>query len=211
MRRVQLAPLDPEARRAQWREAAVARDVALHPAELARLAALSLERSEIALAVAHADAKSWPGGQPDGAAFLAAARRLAAVSTPRFARRIPPEIGLDRVVLPPDRHAQLREIVTQVRHAAHVQDRWGFKDVLLYGRGVAALFAGPSGTGKTISARAIAGELGMDLLQIDLAQVVSKYIGETEKNLSAVFAAAEGAGVRCCSTRRTRCSASAAT
>ena len=57
-----------------------------------------------------------------------------------------------------------------------------------------ALFAGPSGTGKTLSARAIAGELAVDLMQVDLAQVISKYIGETEKNLASVFAAAESSG-----------------
>ncbi|MBD0273513.1 MAG: ATP-binding protein, partial [Acetobacteraceae bacterium] len=160
------------------------------------LAGLRLEPSQIARAAAEARAAAWPDERPpDGAALLAAGRRAASVATPRFARRIPPEAGLDRIVLPPDRHAQLREIVVQVRHAARVQEAWGFRELMLYGRGVAALFAGPSGTGKTISARAIAGELGMDLLQIDLAQIVSKYIGETEKNLAAVFAAAEAADV----------------
>jgi SpoVK/Ycf46/Vps4 family AAA+-type ATPase len=102
---------------------------------------------------------------------------------------------LDRIVLPPDREAQLREMVVQLRHSSQVNEEWGFGQTMLYGRGVTALFAGPSGTGKTFAARAIAGELGIDLLQIDLAQVVSKYIGETEKNLSTIFSAAEASEV----------------
>jgi hypothetical protein len=192
---VRLRALTGTARRAAWRELATAHQIVLQPTELDLLAALTLGRSEIAQALGEAEALTWPERRPDAAALLAAGRRLASAVAPRFARRLPPELGLDRIVLPPDRHAQLREIVVQVRCAEAVQEGWGFRDLMLYGRGVTALFAGPSGTGKTLSARAIAGELGIDLLQIDLAQVVSKYIGETEKNLSAVFAAAQASGL----------------
>ena len=72
-----------------------------------------------------------------------------------------------------------------------VHERWGFGDKLALGKGLAALFAGPSGTGKTMGAAIIAGELGLDLFKIDLATLVSKYIGETEKNLARIFAEAE--------------------
>ena len=192
---IRLDVLSPAARGRIWHRTLAQNGVELEAAELATLGALRLEASEIAQAVTDAKATTPFGGRLDVAALLTAARRMNEAATPRFARRIPPTIGLERIVLPPDRHAQLREIVAQIRHAATVHDRWGFRDALLYGRGVTALFAGPSGTGKTLSARAIAGELGIDLLQIDLAQVVSKYIGETEKNLSTVFAAAESSGV----------------
>jgi hypothetical protein len=192
---LRLRPLTATARRAVWRQLTAAHRIALQPAELDLLARITLERSEIVQAVSEAETLTWPERRPDAAALRAAGRHLAAAAAPHFARRLPPEFGLDRIVLPPDRHAQLREIVVQVRYAEAVQEGWGFRDLMPYGRGVTALFAGPSGTGKTLSARAIAGELGIDLLQIDLAQVVSKYIGETEKNLSAAFAAAEASGL----------------
>jgi hypothetical protein len=194
-RHVRLRPLQPEDRRTAWSELAQARSISLGPIELDLLTGLRLERSEITQAVDEAECAAWLEERPDGAALLAAGRRLAATVTPNFARRIPPELRLDRIVLPPDREAQLREMVVQLRHSSQVNEEWGFGQTMLYGRGVTALFAGPSGTGKTFAARAIAGELGIDLLQIDLAQVVSKYIGETEKNLSTIFSAAEASEV----------------
>ncbi len=101
----------------------------------------------------------------------------------------------DDVVLPPDTMASIKEIVARVKHRHHVLDEWGFREKLGKGLGLAALFAGPPGTGKTMIASLIARELGQDLYQIDLARIVSKWIGETEKNLSRVFDAAEGANV----------------
>ena len=101
---------------------------------------------------------------------------------------------LDDVVLPHDQRAQLDEMVTHVHHAATVLDVWGFGPVLGRARGVAALFWGPSGTGKTMAAQAVARELIADVYQVDLARVVSKFIGETEKNLDAIFDDAERAG-----------------
>ncbi|MEO8935534.1 MAG: ATP-binding protein [Burkholderiaceae bacterium] len=95
------------------------------------------------------------------------------------------------IVLPDDRLALLREICNQVRFRDLVFGTWGFDDKLEMGKGLAALFAGPSGTGKTMAAGIIAGELGLDLYKIDLSAVVSKYIGETEKNLSRIFSEAE--------------------
>lgn len=95
------------------------------------------------------------------------------------------------IVLPSDSLAQLRELCSTVRCRAIVLDRWGFGDKFTGGTGTTALFAGPSGTGKTMAAGIIAGELGLPLFRIDLARVVSKWIGETEKNLDRVFKAAE--------------------
>ncbi|WP_255954117.1 ATP-binding protein [Streptomyces odontomachi] len=109
-------------------------------------------------------------------------------------RRIEPTAGWDDLVLA-DRQVQvLREIVAHVRQRATVHQEWGFARTLRRGLGVTALFAGGSGTGKTLAAEVMARELGLDLFIIDLSQVVSKYIGETEKNLRKVFDAAERGG-----------------
>jgi hypothetical protein len=127
-------------------------------------------------------------------ALARAWRRVGSPELPRFGRLLEPAFRLDDVVLPPDRKGQLREIVGQVVNAAKVLEAWGFDAQLPYGRGVAALFAGASGTGKTMAAQAIARELRTDLFAVDLSRVVSKYIGETEKNLDAVFDDAQRAG-----------------
>jgi hypothetical protein len=102
--------------------------------------------------------------------------------------------GWDDLVLPPDQYEQLREICTRASHRDLVYNRWGFGRKLAHGRGLHVLFSGPPGTGKTMAAAIIANELDLDLYRIDLAQVVSKYIGETEKNLERVFVAAEHSG-----------------
>jgi len=127
-------------------------------------------------------------------ALAAALRRVASPHLPRFARAVEPTFDLDSVVLPEDRHQQLREMVAHMRHQYQVLQTWGFRAQLPYGRGVTALFSGPSGTGKTMAAQAIAFELGTRAYLVDLSRVVSKYIGETEKQLDAVFNDAERAG-----------------
>lgn len=107
-----------------------------------------------------------------------------------LAQRITPHYAWDDIVLPADRMEQLREVADQVRYRALVYESWGFERKLANGRGLAVLFAGPSGTGKTMAADVLAHELSLDLYKIDLSTVVSKYIGETEKNLSRIFAEA---------------------
>jgi SpoVK/Ycf46/Vps4 family AAA+-type ATPase len=98
------------------------------------------------------------------------------------------------IVLPDPQLGTLRQIAVHVRHRLRVQEEWGFAARSSRGLGTAALFVGPSGTGKTLAAEVLAHELELDLFRIDLSQVVSKYIGETEKNLRAVFDAAERGG-----------------
>jgi hypothetical protein len=127
-------------------------------------------------------------------ALARAWRRVGSPELPRFGRLLEPAFRLDDVVLPADRRTQLREIVGHVVNAATVLEAWGFDAQLPYGRGVAALFAGASGTGKTMAAQAIAHELRTDIFAVDLSRVVSKYIGETEKNLDSVFDDAQRAG-----------------
>jgi hypothetical protein len=104
-----------------------------------------------------------------------------------------PRAGFDDLVLPQDRLAQLQEAVTRLVHQGKVLDDWGFLANRHGARGVRMLFSGPPGTGKSLSAEVLAAALGVDLLVVDLSRVVSKWIGETEKNLAAVFDAAERA------------------
>jgi SpoVK/Ycf46/Vps4 family AAA+-type ATPase len=98
------------------------------------------------------------------------------------------------LVLPEEQSHTLGEIVAQVRQRMKVYESWGFAARNVRGLGISALFAGPSGTGKTLAAEVLAGSLQLDLYRIDLSQIVSKYIGETEKNLRTVFDAAEQSG-----------------
>ncbi len=143
-------------------------------------------------------AAALPGPMADPSerlrAVADACRRVAAPGLPRFARRLQPTFRLEDVVLPDDRRAQLDEIVAHVVHAQTVLQGWGFGEQLPYGRGVAALFSGASGTGKTMAAQAIAQCLQTEIFVVDLSQCVSKYIGESEKNLDVVFGDAERAG-----------------
>ena len=104
-----------------------------------------------------------------------------------------PQCGWDDLVLPADRHQQLKEVVDRLRHQTRVLDDWGVLSGRSGARGVRLLFAGPPGTGKTLAAEVLAQVLEVDLLVVDVSRVVSKWIGETEKNLSAVFDAAERA------------------
>jgi SpoVK/Ycf46/Vps4 family AAA+-type ATPase len=104
-----------------------------------------------------------------------------------LARRVTPHYNWSDIVLPADRLRQLREICSAVEYRSVVYDQWGFDAKLSLGKGLSILFAGPSGTGKTMAAEVMAHELGLDLYKIDLSTVISKYIGETEKNLSRIF------------------------
>jgi hypothetical protein len=118
----------------------------------------------------------------------------ARIGMDELGRRIEPQAGWDDLVLHERQTSVLREIVAHVWQRATVHQEWGFGATLRRGLGVTAMFAGGSGTGKTLAAEVMARELGLDLFVVDLSQVVSKYIGETEKNLRRVFDAAERGG-----------------
>jgi len=122
----------------------------------------------------------------------AAARAQNAAGLERLARRIEPRVGWDDLVLPAAVLGHLRELAARARQRDKVLDLWGMGRKSSRGRGITALFAGESGTGKTMSAEVVAAELGLNLYVIDLSSVVDKYIGETEKNLDRIFAEAEG-------------------
>ncbi|HEY8011948.1 MAG TPA: AAA family ATPase [Rudaea sp.] len=112
----------------------------------------------------------------------------------QLAQRIDAKAGWDDLQLPPMEKALLRQITDQVEHRGIVYDDWGFRERMNRGLGVSVLFAGASGTGKTMAAEVIARELKLPLYRVDLSTVVNKYIGETEKNLRRLFDAAEDGG-----------------
>ncbi|NOZ51800.1 MAG: ATP-binding protein [Gammaproteobacteria bacterium] len=112
----------------------------------------------------------------------------------KLAQRIDVKAVWNQLVLPIEQKSLLRQIVNQVNHRNRVYQDWGFREKMNRGLGINALFAGDSGTGKTMAAEVIASELKLDLFRIDLSAVVSKYIGETEKNLRKLFDAAEDSG-----------------
>jgi ATP-dependent 26S proteasome regulatory subunit len=113
-------------------------------------------------------------------------RKLSALS-----RRIEAKSRWEDIILPEDKLEQLRDIVSWMEHKGKVYNDWGFGKKLLLGKGLNVLFSGSSGTGKTLAAGILASELGLEMYKVDLSSLVSKYIGETEKNLSRVFQEAE--------------------
>ncbi|MGW2180214.1 AAA family ATPase [Streptomyces sp. NPDC001732] len=117
----------------------------------------------------------------------AAVRAQNGAGLERLARRIEPAVGWDDLVLPSGTRRQLSELALRARHRGQVLGEWRMRPGGGRGRGVVALFAGESGTGKTMSAEVVASELGMELYVVDLSIVVDKYIGETEKNLERIF------------------------
>jgi SpoVK/Ycf46/Vps4 family AAA+-type ATPase len=119
------------------------------------------------------------------------ARAQNAAGLERLARRIQPAVGFEDLVLPPEPREQLRELLARARFRERVLDVWKMGGPSSRRRGLTGLFAGPSGTGKTMAAEVLAGELGLDLYAVDLATVVDKYVGETEKNLDRIFAESE--------------------
>ncbi|MGW0846926.1 ATP-binding protein [Streptomyces sp. NPDC002787] len=131
-------------------------------------------------------------GTPVTAAHLRLAARLQSASgLERHARRIRPDVGWDDLVLPDKPLAQLRELALRARHRDRVLGDWRLSAGGGRGRGVLGLFAGDSGTGKTLSAEVVAAELGLDLYVVQLSSVVDKYVGETEKNLERIFTEAD--------------------
>jgi len=148
---------------------------------------------QVARAVRSANATALLGGDgltADG--LRRGARAQNAAGLERLARRIEPAVGWKDIVLPDTSRGQLHDLAARARNRDRVLIEWGMRPGGGRGRGVTALFAGDSGTGKTMSAEVIAGELGLDLYTVNLATVIDKYVGETEKNLERIFAEAGG-------------------
>jgi len=150
----------------------------------------------MAISAVAAEVAATADGQEPGESLWQACRSWARPRLDDLARRIETRACWDDLVLPETHLRTLRDLTGQVRQRAKVYEEWGFAAKSSRGLGISALFAGASGTGKTLAAEVIAGTLRLDLYHIDLSRVVSKYIGETEKNLRRVFDAAEdGAAV----------------
>lgn len=193
--RVTVPASTPEERRDTWQSAlgpaaVVVADELTRAADLFDLDPLAIRAAAGEyLALAHGEA-------PEAAAkrFWGLARDRARPSLGHLAERVARHATWDALVLPEEQKQTLRDIAAQTRWRTLVQRDWGLGPDTGEGMGIAALFAGPSGTGKTMAASVIATELGLDLLRVDLSQVVSKFIGETEKNLAAIFGETEGSG-----------------
>lgn len=153
-------------------------------------------RAACAGALGRLDAEGAEGVRADAleAALWDTCRMQARTGLGDLAQRIESAAGWDHLVLPAPQRQVLQDLAAQVRNRARVHGEWGFAGRGSRGLGITALFSGDSGTGKTLAAEVIAAELRLDLYRVDLAGLVSKYIGETEKNLRRVFDAAEEGG-----------------
>ncbi len=173
-----------------WQSALAGKAAALGPVveTLASQYCLGARRIGQIAALARGDSVS------QDAAALHLASRGSAHAMPGLAQRIGTRAQWSDLVLPPAQQAVLRQIAAHARHRLTVHHRWGFAGQGARGLGIATLFWGDSGTGKSLGAEVIANELGLALYRIDLSAVVNKYIGETEKNLRRLFDAAEEAG-----------------
>jgi hypothetical protein len=182
-----------EEQRLLWRGAMA--DAEVNDDELARLAShFDFPAADIMAAADEARRDAAPGATTYPQALWQACQRRTGSHLALLAQRVAPRAAWDDLVLPPGQLALLHDIARQVRHRAMVYQQWGFAARSARGLGIGALFAGESGTGKTLAAEVIAADLGLELYRIDLAAVVSKYIGETEKNLERLFSAAEASG-----------------
>ncbi|MFG2106448.1 ATP-binding protein [Micromonospora chersina] len=193
---------EPASARRRWAAALGPARTRRVGAGLARVAAqfrLDAGAVDAAAAMAAADIEAAGDEAAAAAALWHAAARAATPEPLPGVRIVEPAYRWDDIVLPAQTAAALRRIELHVRHAARVFDDWGFADRMggrgsWRGRGVAALFAGPSGTGKTMAAEVLAASLDLRVMAIDLSRIISKYVGETSKNIAGVFAQAERSG-----------------
>jgi len=178
-----------EERLAAWERALEpipARAANLHLDELT--SKFKLTTTQIVRAVnTAADIAASRGEVLDYADLVTGAQAHSSLRLGKLAKKVAPRYEWADLILPSDRIEQLQEICSRIRFTHVVNDSWGFDRRVAAAPGVTALFAGESGTGKTLAAEVIARDLGLLLYKIDLSSVVSKYIGETEKNLSAIF------------------------
>ncbi|MCA9519468.1 MAG: ATP-binding protein [Myxococcales bacterium] len=161
------------------------------PARLATQFPLGAAQIEAAVQLA-SDRAAVQGRRPvDQHDLSRAAREQLDSPLDKLAQRIPHHVGWEDVVLSDELSESLAELRTNARHLAHLNTNWGFAKKSPSARGLSVLLAGPPGTGKTLVASVLAAELGLELFKVDLSQAVSKWVGETEKNLGKIFDAAE--------------------
>ena len=189
-RRVDLAPPNAARQQLLWQQALAGAGIEPPAAQVRVLAErFRLGRAQIQRASQAAAFAAEPLQQPGLALLLRAAREQSGVALKHLATAIPHRHSWDDLVLPPATIERVRAVALAIAHRSRVQEEWGMARIAGSG-GMVALFHGPSGTGKTMTASVIAAELGLELYRVDLASVVSKYIGETEKNLERIFAGA---------------------
>jgi len=192
---VELAVPDVPIRQAAWEQALQSVAAEVDATWAGRLACqFRLTPGQIQEAATFASKQHDLGGGEGGVTLADLFKACRAQSNQKLgdlALRIDPRYRWEDLVLPEDTVAHLKEITSQVEHRYQVFGEWGFGEKLSHGKGLSVLFSGPPGTGKTMAAEVIAHELGLDLYKIDLSGIVSKYIGETEKNLARVFREAE--------------------
>ncbi|MEQ9495404.1 MAG: ATP-binding protein [Deltaproteobacteria bacterium] len=198
---IAIPPLDVSDRAELWRDALSSVNAATEESTLRSIAdRFPLEAGQIERAARRVvfEPPDFESPEADNgrrtygeAALVAAARDQSHWSLDELAIRVRAHGGWDRLLLPSDTLKQLQEIRGSISARAKVLDTWGFASTLGPDRGVIAMFAGASGTGKTTAASIIAAEVGLELYKVDVATLVSKYIGETEKNLRRIFDEAE--------------------
>ncbi len=189
---IEFPPPSYDMRKQLWEENLSGKVAALDPGDLANLAnRFRLTGGQIQKIVSTAQLNGHPNRSISPDHLFELCRSYSRHRLANLAVKITPRRSWDDIVLPKDQMEVLHEICHYVTHQPIVLDCWGFGKKLVQNKGLNVLFAGPSGTGKTMAAEILAGELGLDLYRIDLATVVSKYIGETEKNLDRIFREAE--------------------
>jgi len=153
---------------------------------------LSIDQIAAAAEVSRIAAHSRGVAAPDEAELDRGARYASVSSLGELAARLDAAYRWEDLVVPERQRVLLRSISAYLRHRDRVLSDWGYERTVARTQGLKVLFAGESGTGKTMGAQVLGAELGLDLFRVDLATVVSKYIGETEKNLERIFSAADG-------------------
>ncbi|QDQ29004.1 ATP-binding protein [Chitinimonas arctica] len=182
----------PAEQRDAWLDVLAERDAAGDHAETAALLA-----GQFCLSLRDIDQVAGLAEQTAGPLPPQLWRQCCELARPRLdllAQRLEPKADWDDLVLPAEASSLLKQIVTQVHGRYRVYQDWGYAQKMTRGLGISALFAGESGTGKTMAAEVLANALQLALYRIDLSAIVSKYIGETEKNLRKLFDAAEQGG-----------------
>jgi hypothetical protein len=162
-------------------------------ADVAAKFRLSIGQIVEAAEVARLAARAGGGGEvPSPQELDLGARQASSSRLGELAARLPPGFRWEDLVLPERQRELLQSISAYLRHRDRVLSDWGYDKTVARTQGLKVLFAGESGTGKTMAAQVLAAELGLEIFRVDLATIVSKYIGETEKNLDRIFGAAEG-------------------
>ena len=175
-------------RRRAWARAAGTEDVD----DVAAKFRLSIAQIAAGARISRVEAQARGEATPTVGDLDLGARHASSTRLGELATRLPVRMGWDELVLPERQRDLLRSISAYLRHRDRVLTDWGYDRTVARTQGLKILFAGESGTGKTMAAEVVAHDLGLELFRVDLATVVSKYIGETEKNLERIFTAAHG-------------------